>query len=74
MAFRPGIFYGDQHTCFQDVGVDFAYGVPTWLFNCSEVLELEARSVAANGNNVNKIVETALSIMRFMVTISGIFA
>ena len=41
-----------------------------WFSNCFGVLELfrgklEARSVAANENYVNKTVETAFSIMRF---------
>ena len=50
--------------------MDFAYGVPTWFSNYFAVFDVEARSVAANGNDVNKTVETAFSIMRSIITIS----
>ena len=38
--------------------------------NYFAVFEVQARSAAANGNDVNKTVETAFSIMRSIVTIS----
>jgi len=52
-----------------NASMGFAFGMAGWFFILFEVFAGEAGSVAANGQQVNKHVKAAFSIMRFIVTV-----